>query len=240
MKSNINDLPLRTYSSLPKSWPARPNLMNYDKADPSIHYADGWRDFIQPEYNIETQRLGALIYDDQNDVVTREVIEKTAEELAQEVLSQAQGSREEAINTRMRVKVEEEAQAITDDAEAIEAQAVYPIWDDIEDGFEFTNDFKVQALDGLELKLFKTIQPHAKQFDRHPNETPALWSKIEIGEGGVEIWTQPTGGDGKYPLNDPATGTNYVVTHNGKTWRNIYQNGLNVWIPGEFGWEEII
>lgn len=86
MISNINQSPLLTYSSLPKSWPDRPNLINYDKADASIHHADGWRDVIRPTIQA-TQKLGALYYDQENDVVTYVVLDKTHEELEAERLA---------------------------------------------------------------------------------------------------------------------------------------------------------
>jgi hypothetical protein len=36
MKSNINIIPLRTWSVIPKSWDARPLTVNYDKLDAII------------------------------------------------------------------------------------------------------------------------------------------------------------------------------------------------------------
>jgi hypothetical protein len=82
MKSNINNLS-RTFSQLPKSWPARPNLINYDKADASIHQEDGWREVIRPTVQAN-QKLGELYYDQENDVVTYAVLDKTPEELEAE------------------------------------------------------------------------------------------------------------------------------------------------------------
>lgn len=238
MKTNINQSPLRQYSQIPSFWKEAQKPYNYDKQPSSVHTADGWREIVTPVLDTSTQRIGELIYDEGSDVVTYAVIDLTEAEIQSRVLSQAQAIREESLQSRIKGQMESELQAITDDSEALENAPAYPLWADLEDGFDFPDPFKVQALDGLELKLFKIIQPHTKQSDRHPNVTPALWSKIEF-SGGTEVWAQPTGGDGKYPLNDPATGTNYVVTHADKTWRNIHQGGLNVWEPAVFGWEEI-
>jgi hypothetical protein len=47
------------------------------------------------------------------------------------------------------------------------------------------------------------------------------------------------GGDGKYPLIDPATNEPYRVVHNGRLWQNNHQGGLNVWEPGVFGWTDL-
>lgn len=84
------------------------------------------------------------------------------------------------------------------------------------------------------------IQSHVTSIGSQPFEGSALWRKIEEGESGIEVWSQPTGGDGMYPTIDSSTGENYLVTHNGSTWQNIHTGGLNVWEPGVFGWEEVI
>ena len=84
MKSNLTESPFRQYSKLPKSWPARPRLINYDKADPAIHYEDGWRAVVFPDYDVALQRLGELIFDEENDHFTYAVIDKSAEELEAE------------------------------------------------------------------------------------------------------------------------------------------------------------
>jgi hypothetical protein len=84
MISNLNHTPPRTFSALPKSWPARPRLINYDKADPAIHYEDGWRAVVFPDYDAALQRLGELVFDEANDHFTYAVIDKSAEELEAE------------------------------------------------------------------------------------------------------------------------------------------------------------
>ena len=238
MISNINHSPLRTFPNLESYW-NNGNIYefktpNYPTLKPEDHYTDGWRDVVIPDLK-ENQRRGQLIYNKESDTVTYEVIDIPESELKQRVISQAQGTREEVIQAKIKAQVETELQAITDDSEALENAPAFPIWEDLEDGFDFKNPFKVQALVDMELKLFKIITPHLKQSDWHPNITPALWSKIEF-SGGIEVWAQPTGGDGKYPYLDPSTGLQYQVTHNGQTWRNIHQGGLNVWAPGVFGW----
>ena len=84
MLANLTLTPPRTFSTLPKSWPARPRLINYDKADPAIHYEDGWRAVVFPDYDAALQRLGDLTIDEANDLFTYAVIDKTAEELEAE------------------------------------------------------------------------------------------------------------------------------------------------------------
>jgi hypothetical protein len=84
MLANLTLTPPRTFSTLPKSWPARPRLINYDKADPAIHYEDGWRAVVFPDYDAALQRLGELTFDAENDSFTYAVIDKTPEELEAE------------------------------------------------------------------------------------------------------------------------------------------------------------
>jgi hypothetical protein len=81
MKSNINILPLRTWSRIPKSWDARPLTANYNTLPESELFADGWRDVVVPVLT-EDQKLGSLVI--LNDSVTYEIIDKTPEELEAE------------------------------------------------------------------------------------------------------------------------------------------------------------
>lgn len=83
MKSNITETPLKTYPSIPKYWKSRLNTVNYDTLPPAEHYKDGWRDYLAPVYDPATHRIGELIYDKEKEVVTREVVKLTAEELEQ-------------------------------------------------------------------------------------------------------------------------------------------------------------
>jgi hypothetical protein len=78
MKSNINILPLRTWSRIPKYWETRPFMMNYDK-NLAIHFEDGWRDVVVPVIT-ENQKLGSLVV--LNDTVTYQIIDLTVQEIA--------------------------------------------------------------------------------------------------------------------------------------------------------------
>jgi len=87
MKANINDNPLRI-KKLPKRY--RRGVITIDGYDKrtDLHEEDGWRDVITPTYNVETERLGSLVID--NDTITYEVIEippKTPQELKAEALA---------------------------------------------------------------------------------------------------------------------------------------------------------
>ena len=232
MKSNINILPLRTWSAIPPKWEARPNMVNYDKAT-EFHQVDGWGNVIIPPYDPATQRLGSLIRVSQsNNDVTYEVIELTTEELQARNQAQAESDRSAMIAKEQEKAIMDSYQAIEDEGELLENQSIYPIWETLEDGVDIELNKKYQSFEGTELRLFKCIQAHAKQSDYVPILVPALFSQIIISNG-IEVWTQPIGGDGKYVFGS-------IVFHNGFNWENTHPApNLNVWEPGVFGWVQI-
>jgi len=67
------------YNTLPKVW---------NNKQPYNAIEEGFKDVIRPTIT-NTQRLGMLIYDELNDVLTYEVIDKSAEEIFQDELSKA-------------------------------------------------------------------------------------------------------------------------------------------------------
>lgn len=85
MKANINDLRFE-YKEIPKKWVLQPLIVNYDQAT-TRHYEDGWREVIRPAIQTN-QKLGEIFYDQENDVVTYAVLDKTPEELEAERLAQ--------------------------------------------------------------------------------------------------------------------------------------------------------
>ena len=186
MKSNINIIPLRTWSQIPRSWDARPLTANYDQLPIEEHTSDGWRDVVVPILGAN-QRLGAIFYDEVNDVVTYPVIDLTEEEIRANIASQAEGARQEALNQKLLAQADESFQAIDTDGEALENQSAFPLWSSFADGHTFALGFKVQDFEGVELKLYRVIQSHAKQSNWFPSNVPALFVKV-IPEGGPLIW----------------------------------------------------
>ena len=172
------------------------------------------------------------------------VIKKHANAVASEILTLTEELSTEEENSLTDLITNNSEIAITDIINSIRPQIIeYPVWGDLDNGHSFSLSDKVslieQTEDDYELVFYNCIQAHNKQSDWSPHITPALWSKVTI-QGEIEVWSQPTGGDGKYPYLDPNTGEQYLVTHNGSTWRNTHQGGLNVWAPGVFGWEEVV
>ena len=79
MKANILNIQ-KTYSEIPTTWEFEGVAFQGYQHFEHLHYAHGWRDVVLPTFNAETHKLSneyILI----NDIVTKEVIELTADEL---------------------------------------------------------------------------------------------------------------------------------------------------------------
>jgi len=236
MKSNINKLPLRTYtdSQFPAVWTDEKGITIHGYQNRTdLHYGHGWREYVAPTYDAATHKLGGLIYDEGKDIVTNQVIPITEEEFKARAESEKQAKQAQLLEEKKTEQALSSFQTITDEAEALAVKEVYPDWSEEGDyakrlaGYKVTRTLK--GSEGYEVRLFALFQPHTPQVGWEPEITPALWSEIKM-QGETEVWTQPTGGDGKYVFGA-------VVTHKGQTWENIHPApSLNVWEPGVFGW----
>ena len=64
--NNINGT-ISVFNSIPKVFELKKNTMNYNKLNPSVHYADGFRELVNPilevnQYNRENSNLHSYIY----------------------------------------------------------------------------------------------------------------------------------------------------------------------------------
>jgi hypothetical protein len=188
------------------------------------------------------------------DTVKWEVVNIPQNELIQNFESQIQSTASQLLEAEKQRQAMATFQAIEDEEEAFEVKEVFPFWDETFDYLTVTANYKVVRTlieDGeIVLGLFFLIQPHTPAINDtsfYPENAPALWSRVIIGAGGVEVWTQPTGGDGKYPYLNPSTNLPYRVQHQrqnnvNKLWENNYNpspGALNVWQPGDFGWTDL-
>lgn len=181
-----------------------------------------------------------LSFVDNQWVVNWVATDKTPEELLEQKKTEVRQNKQIDINSLTENLILQSAQQATTNEEIEQYKNVYPLWEDFPDGHTFTVDFKINYIDSnYVVRLFKCIQQHNKESQFTPDIIPALWSEIIFGDNGIEVWTQPIGGDGKYPYIDPLTGNPYRVTHNGFTWENNFTSGLNIWEPGVFGWTQI-
>ncbi len=119
----------------------------------------------------------------------------------------------------------EKAAISLDDADALEAINLFPVWDvNKEDGYK--KDERVRY-DNI---LYKCLQDHIPQENWTPVAASSLWAKVLIpDENIIPEWEQPDSTN-SYQIGDK-------VTHNGKTWENTVAN--NVWEPGVYGWSEV-
>lgn len=211
---------IKVFSTIPSQWNG---TFNYQNADPSVHYADGFRDLVRPEYNPLTSKLGDIYFDAANDNFTYQLIPLTDEELKSRLINQSRMNKESIIQESLQKQVIESFQAIEDDAALLANQAVFPFW---EPDIAIEVNKKYQAFDGTDLKLYRVVQSHTTQLGWEPPITPALFSRVAM-PGEILAWVQPTGAQDAYQIGDQ-------VTHNGSTWESTAAD--NVWEPGVFGW----
>ena len=223
MIANINDNPILGYNQ-----PRSNTVINYEFESAEKHYQDGWREVTIPPYDPDTEQLGEFIR--VGDGITRAVEPIPPEEMEQRKIAIASTERREKLaqeTERLAMKTFIE---ITDEQEVIKNQEIYSIWEKLPDGFKFQLPFYVQAIQDENLKVFRLIQPHAKQMDWHPTKVPALWGLVNPVIDGFSAWLPFEQSQTTYP-------TGAKVTHKAKNWESTTPN--NVWEPGVFGWKEI-
>ena len=112
------------------------------------------------------------------------------------------------------------------DEQALETQALYPDWKDLEDEYSFTAGERVNYLD----ILYKVILGHQKQHQWNPVDSPSLFAKVLIiDENSIPDWEQPDSTNA-FMKGDK-------VIHNKSTWESLVDN--NVWEPGAVGTESL-
>lgn len=229
MKVNINTQPL-VPQQLPNTYTVEIDGVEYTvenyPALTHLHYQHGWRDVVTPEIDHTTEKLGALIYDEANDVVTYEVTEKTQQEIEAEVMAQAQKAQEEALMAIKNSIILSEIQKFEDE-DALQNKSAYPLW---EAGVYVAVGEKRQDLgENNELRLFKCVQAHTTQADWRPKDTPAMWVEI-VPYGVIHVWQQPLGAHDAYQIGDLV----HFPTESDPVYRNTIAN--NVYAPNVYGW----
>lgn len=103
------------------------------------------------------------------------------------------------------------AGAKLDDATALDAMALYPLW---AQDTQYLVDMRVR----YENKLYKCIQAHTSLSTWQPPATPALWKLVSIEEW--PEWIQPTGAHDAYTKGDKVTynGEHYISIIDGNTY----------------------
>ncbi len=70
---------IKIFSTIPNTWN---HTVGYNYENPQIHYKDGFRNIVEPQYDISTQYKGEVIYDSINDIFTYNIINFTEEQLS--------------------------------------------------------------------------------------------------------------------------------------------------------------
>ena len=107
------------------------------------------------------------------------------------------------------------------DAQALEVSSLYPKW-------ETGKEYAAKVIVRYDGHLFRCAQAHTSS-EQNNTTVASLWTQIDI-QGGIEVWTQPTGAHNAY-----AKGAK--VRHNGKVWESLVDG--NVWEPGASGSESL-
>ena len=182
----------------------------------------GYKEVVYPTLTA-TQLLGNPI--DSETVITFSVVEKTAEQLMAEKLSEAKWQQDEAIKDLQMKQVQATATAF-DDTTALDNKLIYPFWEagiPVEAGQRY--------LYVMNTTLYKVVQAHTTQAEWTPDITPALWKVVQP-EGVIPEWVQPTGAHDMYNIGDK-------VKYNGETYESVIAN--NNWSPTAYpaGWKKL-
>lgn len=121
---------------------------------------------------------------------------------------------------KLRPIIEKAAASLSDET-ALQAVALYPVWDA---GVAYVPGQRVR----YNSALYKVLTAHTSQTDWTPDTSSSLYATVLTSEdGSILTWVQPES------TNPYMTGDK--VTHNDLTWVSTVDN--NVWEPGVYGWE---
>ena len=170
----------------------RPNGIDdhaYNTRSDEIHFSDGWKLYIVPiegvDYDPALEKLGKLI--ERGLDFTFEIVPLSDEEIKQNIINEVESSREVKLQMAIKQQMETQFQLVENDIDALNNQDVYPLWTSFDDGYTFDVGFKIQHFEGIELKLYKVLQSHNKQFDWEPSISTSLFKKI-LREGVPLVW----------------------------------------------------
>lgn len=117
---------------------------------------------------------------------------------------------------------------VADTLTAAQVAALAPLFESFRVGVAYAPP-KVLEFKGA---LYEVKLPHTSQADWTPDVATTLFTRHYPDVGGIQNW-QPwdNHNDSLHQIGDE-------VMHAGKHWRATVGN--NHWVPGEFGWEEVV
>ena len=198
---------------------------NYKEAPESVHYADHWRIEVTPEYDVTTQYLGDLYYNVGMDYVTRDVIDKSAEQIAAEQEAYLQAIESQLDVKKVKYLIQKLAAPMIDtmSMDSTDINAFISIYDQ----WRIGKYYEANAVVVKDSNLFRIIQAHTSQSDWLPGQTPALYQPYRV-PGTVTEFKPPTA-ENPYNIGDK-------VRFEGKTYESLIDG--NVWSPAQYpaGW----
>lgn len=216
---------LKRYAELPKyfkHWAG-----GFDTLPSTVHQNEGFFPLVFPDYDLDTQKRGSeIIWDEGNKRYTFQVIDKTDEELEQEIQArlEAMDKRfdEQAAKRLLQKLVEPVLQdkSTLTEQDIEDAKMLYKQWRGT--GISYQTGDKVV----YNKNLYRVLQPHTSQADWRPDTAVSLFTKYRVPDA-IEPWVQPAGAHNAYAIE-------VKVTHNGQTWECTVAD--NVWEPGVYGW----
>jgi hypothetical protein len=225
MKARIENGKIKKYSQLPeyyKHWAG-----GFREEPTSVHEAEGFFDVVEPVIDYELQKRGDIYWDESNSVFTYPVIDKTAEELAQEVSNKLDSLDSDIDFSAVKRILQKIVEPILTDEQNLTEQ-------DIIDATTLYKQWRVDIVYSIgdkfiyDSQLYKVVQAHTSQSDWLPNSTPALYTKY-VPAGVIAPWVQPTGAQDAYMIGDK-------VSFEGSNYESVIDN--NVWSPTIYpaGW----
>lgn len=127
----------------------------------------------------------------------------------------------------LRTVIENLAEGHLDDSQALENAELFPLWSG--DSVEYNPDFRVR----YEGQLYKCIgsTSHISQPSWNPVDATSLWVRVDDPSIEWPEWVQPLGSEDAYAYGAK-------VSYDNKHWISTAEN--NVWVPGTYGWDEVI
>jgi len=126
---------------------------------------------------------------------------------------------------KLRPLIEKAAQSL-DDADALEAVSLYPLWSGESITYELGTRVRYQDM------LYTVLQTHISQAAWTPTNAPSLFAKVLIpDETTIPEWEQPDSTNA-YQIGDK-------VMFEGKVYESVIAN--NIWSPAAYpaGWKAI-
>ena len=198
---------------------------------------DGWTQidegdgdkFMHAQGNYFTKPIRTMQGIWQYKLVDGKVVERTAAEIAADVAKIPPPPPDPLVVTQKAATVMFRALAQTDVItadDALDNALMFPLWADgigqrAEEGSYWRHVDKLYRVNAG--------QGHTIQDDWPPDQAASLFSLAANPAEEWPDWIQPTGAHNAYAVGDK-------VTHGGKRW--ISTSDGNIWVPGEYGWEE--